>query len=659
MGNYSSELLVKRLKSFSDNHPATHTFRLDETLEASLLTDTDYDRLRTQLGDSLFLLACEYNATNIARLCLDEGLGLMKTTPNRDNALAFLLHYDNSEIGERYIRLVPRSFLLANNKQNMSALEYGKTTHLKLQVLALADPFVPRESGFRVFYRNDFSVVEYTKTVGGSFGSIVHVVDNLTGRDMVIKRYKQDISIENTVFREIAFTTMAHKANPRMFPAVYGVYIDSSGIHGVFEYVRTNLYSINDVMDSAPTQSRRDHIDFVLKSLLNIIKTLHEIGLCHLDLKTNNVMVDDSGELRLVDFGFADHMGLMPHDDVMNSWEFKSWVLPPDNNYVFLKSQRCDGHLRTLNSDVYSVGAITANLVYQTGETKFMGSKGHLYFSPEGDRVFVGCSHRRMNELSPLLTDLVAHMLDYDSELRWSARDCLEHEFFTGRSFKPRTGTRLPLVRIPRTPGYESSLERELVYAPTIHEFCRGFTVNTLAVVTTDVLNYLNYIEFTCKKMNYTVNTTLNALNIAIAAANAGLPLNSEYAVASVVMASVVCDSFPKSVSDYRSVDTQKVRTALSKITETVGVVFVPFQSQMGYAVYRLQLLSVPGAVIQEFYSECLLNIVDYMRSSNPSVSVWDIVLNCYNRLRENSPDLSKIEILSPDNGVCYKIDCR
>lgn len=43
----------------------------------------------------------------------------------------------------------------------------------------------------------------------------------------------------------------------------------------------------------------------LFRQIVNGVKYIHEKGFCHRDLKMTNILVDKTGKIKIVDFGFA------------------------------------------------------------------------------------------------------------------------------------------------------------------------------------------------------------------------------------------------------------------------------------------------------------------------------------------------------------------
>ena len=48
-----------------------------------------------------------------------------------------------------------------------------------------------------------------------------------------------------------------------------------------------------------------------MKQILEGISYCHENGVCHRDLKPENILIDESGHVKIIDFGFSAHSRVM------------------------------------------------------------------------------------------------------------------------------------------------------------------------------------------------------------------------------------------------------------------------------------------------------------------------------------------------------------
>lgn len=83
------------------------------------------------------------------------------------------------------------------------------------------------------------------------------------------------------------------------------------GVHDLFEENGTAYY-VMDYIDGENLRERmkrtgnplsEKEVRLILPQVLDALRTVHEAGLWHLDLKPGNIMVDKSGNVKLIDFG--------------------------------------------------------------------------------------------------------------------------------------------------------------------------------------------------------------------------------------------------------------------------------------------------------------------------------------------------------------------
>ena len=83
------------------------------------------------------------------------------------------------------------------------------------------------------------------------------------------------------------------------------------GVHDLFEENGTAYY-VMDYVDGENLSDRlkrtgkpmtEDEVNQILPQILDVLKSIHDAGIWHLDLKPANIMVDKSGNVKLIDFG--------------------------------------------------------------------------------------------------------------------------------------------------------------------------------------------------------------------------------------------------------------------------------------------------------------------------------------------------------------------
>lgn len=138
------------------------------------------------------------------------------------------------------------------------------------------------------------------------------------------------------------------------------------------------------------------------------LKYLHEKSIIHLDLKPENIMIQPSDDVKIIDFGLARHLGL---PDLIGD-DFNE---PQGTPYYISPEQLC-GKRDSPQSDIYSLGIIFYEIL--TGKLPFEKSSKlskvqmRLKKKPVPPRYYD-------KELHPALQQILLHMLEPDLERRY------------------------------------------------------------------------------------------------------------------------------------------------------------------------------------------------------------------------------------------------
>mmetsp|Transcript_47956 Transcript_47956/g.113994 ORF Transcript_47956/g.113994 Transcript_47956/m.113994 type:complete len:1016 (-) Transcript_47956:174-3221(-) len=144
--------------------------------------------------------------------------------------------------------------------------------------------------------------LKHVRLIGrGGFGSVRMVEHKLTGVKYALKRVaKEDGRVPEFVERETEI--LAQNAHPFMLHYV-GTFQSGKSVYILTELV-TGGQLYQQVVSRMGLLGRKP-AQFYIGSIVLILEALHERGIIYRDLKPENVMLDEQGYVKLVDFGLA------------------------------------------------------------------------------------------------------------------------------------------------------------------------------------------------------------------------------------------------------------------------------------------------------------------------------------------------------------------
>ena len=121
------------------------------------------------------------------------------------------------------------------------------------------------------------------------------------------------------------------------------------------------------VMERLPGRTLRDEIargpmppkrlTALMSDTLGALAAAHRFGVLHRDIKPSNILIDDDAQARLTDFGIAKSFDAWAASDATSDMTMTGVVLGTPG---YLAPERRAGHPATVQSDLYSVGAVMA-----------------------------------------------------------------------------------------------------------------------------------------------------------------------------------------------------------------------------------------------------------------------------------------------------------
>lgn len=191
----------------------------------------------------------------------------------------------------------------------------------------------------------------------GGMGSVYRVLDKKLGEEIALKLIKPEIAADRDAIERFSAELklarqVVHKNVARMF--------DLNEVKGIpyitMEYVRGENLSrlIQKVSRLFPGQAIP-----IACQICEGLAEAHRLGILHRDLKPQNVMIDEDGRAKIMDFGLARLL----------TFEDKPIRGGTPGTPAYVSPEQCQGRPLDTRSDLYSLGVLMYEIL--TGTTPF------------------------------------------------------------------------------------------------------------------------------------------------------------------------------------------------------------------------------------------------------------------------------------------------
>ncbi|XP_028393478.1 serine/threonine-protein kinase pef1-like isoform X2 [Dendronephthya gigantea] len=276
----------------------------------------------------------------------------------------------------------------------------------------------------------------------GSYASVFKGISNITKQTVALKeiRLQPEEGAPFTAIREASLLQELKHAN---IVKLHDIVHTKDTLMFVFEYLHTDL---SHYLEKYPSGLHPHNAKLFLLQLLRGLNYCHDKRILHRDIKPQNLLLNENGELKLADFGLAREKSVPSH--TYSNEVVTLWYRPPD---VLLGSTEYSTSL-----DMWGVGCIFGEML--SGRALFQGQKGpsdqlnkiwqllgtptkdtwpEVVNYPEYSKENITAFYpRRISSVIPVFQydtigeDLLKRFLRYEPRRRISAEDSLKHPYF-------------------------------------------------------------------------------------------------------------------------------------------------------------------------------------------------------------------------------------
>lgn len=192
----------------------------------------------------------------------------------------------------------------------------------------------------------------------GAMGEVRRGRDVRLGREVAVKHLRADLAADRGV--RSRFEDEARAAARLSHPAIVTVF-DSGEWEGVPYLVMECLSgrTLADELAGGPLPA--DRVRAIGVDVAGALATAHDLGVIHRDVKPGNILVTDTGSVKLADFGIAKSTETLDHTLTGTIVGTPAYLAP----------ERLAGNPATAQSDLYSLGVILYEAL--TGDRPFRG----------------------------------------------------------------------------------------------------------------------------------------------------------------------------------------------------------------------------------------------------------------------------------------------
>ena len=253
---------------------------------------------------------------------------------------------------------------------------------------------------------------KYLETIDhGAFGTVIHVIEISTNKDMAIKVINKTSSRPSIIKKVKEEISILKKLNHENIVKFFGFFETNNQLLIKMEYVK---YGTLSKWIKNHKKITEEEASIILRQIFSAVVYLHGKQICHRDIKPENIMLsreNDLKSIKIIDFGLS----AQNFDKLMNS--------DYCGTYIYMAPEQIEKKLYFISVDIWSIGILMFMLLnngkhpfYVKGETR-----------KEFNKKIENCKINFYNKVSPMAKHLIFKLLEPNPSWRYNAAQAFKH----------------------------------------------------------------------------------------------------------------------------------------------------------------------------------------------------------------------------------------
>jgi serine/threonine protein kinase len=257
---------------------------------------------------------------------------------------------------------------------------------------------------------------KYLETIDhGAFGTVIHVIEISTNKDMAIKVINKSNSKPSVIKKVKEEISILKQLNHENIVKFFGFFETNNQLLIKMEYVK---YGTLSKWIKNHKKITEEEASLILKQIFSAVVYLHGKQICHRDIKPENIMLsreNDLKSIKIIDFGLsAQHFDKLMNSDYCGT-------------YIYMAPEQIKKKLYFTSVDIWSIGILMFMLL----------NNGNHPFYVKGDtrnkfnQKIENCKINFYNKISPMAKHLILKLLEPNPSWRYNAAQAYKHPWIT------------------------------------------------------------------------------------------------------------------------------------------------------------------------------------------------------------------------------------